>query len=45
MIWGSDRIQSGYNTIIARPSYAKPAYVLTFNGCVAHHQSLCFERA
>ncbi|DBA70319.1 TPA: hypothetical protein ACH3X2_011741 [Trebouxia sp. C0005] len=31
MIWGSDRIQSGYNTIIARPSYAKPSYLLTFN--------------
>ena len=32
MIWGSDRIQSGYNTIIARPSYAKPSYLLPFNG-------------
>lgn len=32
MIWGSDRIQSGYNAIIARPSYAKPSYLLTFNG-------------
>ncbi|KAL0023820.1 hypothetical protein WJX77_008033 [Trebouxia sp. C0004] len=31
MIWGSDRIQSGYNTIKARPSYAKPSYLLTFN--------------
>ncbi len=32
MIWGSDRILTGYNAIIARPSYAKPAYLLTFNG-------------
>ena len=32
MIWGSDRIQTGYNTMIARPSYAKPSYLLTFNG-------------
>ncbi|DBB08856.1 TPA: hypothetical protein ACH3X3_007506 [Trebouxia sp. C0006] len=31
MIWGSDRILTGYNAIIARPSYAKPAYLLTFN--------------
>lgn len=31
MIWGSDRINSSYTTIIARPAYAKPAYMLTFN--------------
>ena len=30
MIWGYDRIQSGYNTIKARPT--APQYVLTFNG-------------
>lgn len=29
MIWGSDRIQSGYTTIMAKP--VRPAYVLTFN--------------
>lgn len=32
MIWGSDRIQTGYMTIMGRPTYAKPTYVLTFNG-------------
>lgn len=31
MIWGTDRIQSGYAAITSRPSYAKPGYVLTFN--------------
>ena len=31
MIWGTDRIQSGYAAITSRPSYAKPSYVLTFN--------------
>lgn len=31
MIWGSDRIQSGYSTIMSLPAYAKPRYVMTFN--------------
>lgn len=30
MVWGYDRIQSAYNTIMA--STTKPQYVLTFNG-------------
>ena len=31
MIWGTDRIQSAYSTIMNRPDYAKPKYVMTFN--------------
>lgn len=31
MIWGSDRIQSGYDAIINRPDYAKLKYLMTFN--------------
>lgn len=30
MVWGYDRIQSAYNTIMAAST--KPQYVLTFNG-------------
>ena len=31
MVWGIDRLATSYTAITARPSYAKPAYVLTFN--------------
>ena len=31
MIFGTDRIRSGYAAISALPSYAKPAHLLTFN--------------
>lgn len=31
MVWGTDRLDSSYAAITAKPSYAKPAYVLTFN--------------
>ena len=31
MIFGSDRISSAYTAISRLPSYAKPAYLLTFN--------------
>ena len=31
MVFGADRIDSSYAAITARPKYAKPAYLLTFN--------------
>lgn len=31
MVFGTDRIRSAYAAITARPDYAKPSFVLTFN--------------